>query len=799
MKKQNYFLLLLIVAFGFQLNAQCGPGENQIRLELTPDVYWNEISWEVGLANASNPLYTGASLSSFAQVYEYCVPDSGCLIFSMKDSYGDGMIPDGVYRLYLNGNLIHENIGVNYGFLEQTRIGCPQGSFCDNPFYLDSTGVYTTPWLDESWYAYVAQDTGIYALSTCGLGNDCASKIWVYAQCQGIIPSDNQTGATFYADSGCDTGAVATLYLIGGKTYYFRFAYSEDSCATDPLVFELAFVEKVKGCTDPNACNYDPFATISDTCIYPGNPLCPNQPDLVVREDILKNSIVLDYLATADDCMVQEGCLKGVGERNIVRFTTWIDNIGGDDYFIGQTPGSITDTSTQFVWDPCHNHWHYRGYAEYLLYNSTTGQLVPIGSKNGFCVLDLTCPPGASGQYTCDNMGISAGCGDIYDAGLPCQWVDITDIDAGTYTLVVRVNWDKSPDKLGRYELTYDNNWAQACFTLSYTAGVPSIEVLDTNCPTYTDCTGEVFGGANVDCEGICKGVALRGDYNQDTLRNDVDWNLYLDAALADIETPTECKDLFADDLITIYDAALLQECNLHGNDPSYWGVKFACQFPTGFVNDNDLVQLLPGALNQDDKTFDVQISNPYNKILGYEFNVSGLKIASVENLSPGFDGLMRFDEGGEVLSLSGSESSIPKHTTPANLLRIHYSELTDSVVCISAITAVVNDKYQQSNAYIGMPSCVPTNFVSTKQAYQTLNVFVQPNPFRDKTTLFFANPGAEAMDVTITDLTGRVVRSFLQVRDTEVSISGAGLSAGVYIYNIKGLNGQASGKITLY
>jgi hypothetical protein len=34
------------------------------------------------------------------------------------------------------------------------------------------------------------------------------------------------------------------------------------------------------------------------------------------------------------------------------------------------------------------------------------GDLVPVGHKNGFCVMDLF----GFGQYNCSDMGISSGC-----------------------------------------------------------------------------------------------------------------------------------------------------------------------------------------------------------------------------------------------------------------------------------------------------------------------------------------------------------------------------------------------------
>jgi hypothetical protein len=75
-----------------------------------------------------------------------------------------------------------------------------------------------------------------------------------------------------------------------------------------------------------------------------------------------------------------------------------------------------------------------KGYAEYILFRNN-GNPIPIGFKNGFCVMDLECSDGGTAKFGCSNMGITAQCGDIYDAGLECQWIDITDVDPGDYIL----------------------------------------------------------------------------------------------------------------------------------------------------------------------------------------------------------------------------------------------------------------------------------------------------------------------------------------------------------------------------
>ncbi len=791
----KYLLLLLCCLSAFtSIQAQCPSGQKSIRIEIAPDQYWYEVSWTITNSNGATIYASGAPANGNFATFNYCIPDNGCIVFRIKDSYGDGMLPNGYYRLYVDNVLMYENPNGDYGYGEDKYLNCPPGTYCDAPYPV-VPGILAAPPGGEHWYHFVPEVNGTYQVSTCLPGNNCPSKIWVYDHCANISTNNDQTGTIFYADAGCDNGAVATLYLAAGANYYIRLGYVSEACNNDSLHFNLSYVGPVVGCTDPAACNYNPLASVSDTCIYPGDPDCPNAPDLVVLEDVLRNSLQLDFMANADACAVEEGCIRGVGDRDILRFTTHIKNIGNQDYFIGSPPNSTSVVSDQFFWDPCHNHWHYRGYAEYLLYNEI-GTRLPIGTKNGFCVLDLECNDGGQGQYGCSNMGISHGCGDIYGSGLPCQWVDITDLPAGTYTLVMRVNWDKTPDKLGRVEKTYNNNWAQACFNLSYDINGPIVDFLDEVCPIYTDCTGETYGEAQPDCDGICGGVSVRGDWNHDTLRNNIDVDSYIAAALADDENATECRDLHPNGHIDVYDAALLQECSLYADDLDHWGLGYACQFG-GFENTKDIVYLLPGALDTAAKTFEVQIVNPYNPVIGFEFSVSGLEIESVENISGTMNASILHDNTGEILALSGDETAIKKNILPTSFVRVHYTELTGPEVCVSAITAVVNAKYQRSEAILANPNCVSTGLVSSHEPEQNaFSVFVQPNPFRESTTIFFENINADPVTVTLSDMTGRTVRSFENIHSEYVTFERGNLAEGVYIFTISGSKGKVSGKI---
>jgi hypothetical protein len=73
----------------------------------------------------------------------------------------------------------------------------------------------------------------------------------------------------------------------------------------------------------------------------------------------------------------------------------------------------------------------------------TNGNVVAAGHKVGFCLEDVrawstTASPTA--RYNCGNQGIQSGWADVYAAGLPCQYIDITGLDPGNYVLRMVVN-----------------------------------------------------------------------------------------------------------------------------------------------------------------------------------------------------------------------------------------------------------------------------------------------------------------------------------------------------------------------
>ena len=725
---RSIFILAIAVFSCTQYFAQCPSGMAELIIEIVPDSYPSEISWDI--TSSGGIIASGASVGD-----TICIDTTQCNTFTIYDSYGDGICCGygiGYYNLYIDGSL--EATGGEYDNSESTSFFCPPGSSCENPILI-AEGTHSAAVLPETWYEWSPDSAGIYEITTC-LGATCDTRIWVYDLCSGLVFDSGNTGTIFYNDDNPTCGIQA--YLTGifdpAKTYYIRIGQVGTSCSSLPISWSLNYLSEVIGCMDPSACNYNPLATASDTCYYLGDSLCPDGPDLWLLEDVLRNSMFVDNLNNTDPCTINEGCLRGFGDREIIRFTTHIKNIGNSDYYIG-TPSA---NPSQFVWDNCHSHNHYVGYAEYILYDEDNFS-TPIGFKNGFCVMDLECDSGGAMTYGCGNMGISYDCGDYYGYYLDCQWIDITEVDTGRYVLVTRVNWDQSPDALGQYETSYENNWGQACFHLDRDpiTGAPSI-TLDTACSPYLDCAGIPYGSTFVDCNGVCNGTALMGDINNDLTQSNADAIQYVDDILGNSISANNCNDLNDDGDISVYDASLINSCYLFGTNHAHdgGGSHDHCVLPLNVHNMYDTAYLSIIGYNISAGYIDIGIKNPSSKIVAYEFTMEGVTIGSVDNLqSPSqYPITPSYALGGtKVIGISYLDSVIDKSNTYQPLCRINIFNVTSSMICIESIVDVVDEYYHTVENEIEGP-CIFVTGISENKEFATMQI--QPNPSSNEATI---------------------------------------------------------------
>lgn len=776
------FLLFAVIIYlipNIIFSQPCPNGTSTAEIIILTDNYGYETSWSLSVSGIQYA--SGGQGGIYSNNTEYrdtvCIP-TNCTRFSIFDSFGDGVCCAygiGYYVVIVDGDTVAS--GGNFTNTAVHDFSCPPGSSCISADTINVGGPYTALY-DDHWYSFTPDSNGMYLISTCN-GNSCDTKIWVYETCGGLVDESN-TGTLFYDDNSCGgLQAVISAALVTGTTYYIRIGDANDNC-TGTINWSIIYNGPITGCTDPMACNYNPLATVSDTCIYPGNPNCPTGPDLVLRQDVLASSMYVAAYNATDACMVTENCINGLGTRQLIRFTTHIDNNGSQDYYVG-VPGP---GNSQFNNQNCHGHWHYEGYAEYLLFDQNNN-LLPIGFKSGFCVMDLVCNHGGTAQYGCSNQGITAGCGDYYSSALDCQWIDITTVADGNYTFIARVNWDYSPDALGRYETNYDNNWAQVCFNLSRASGSPQITI-NPNCPVYTDCMGIPFGSASFDCNGLCNGTALIGDLNADTLTNNADLGIYIDHILNNSLSAANCNDIHRDTVINVFDAALLVRCM---NDPT------KCDFPAGIVNVFDTAYLSIGAFNIVDGYVDIHLRNPDNRVLAYEFAMDGILIDSVMSLTANPSSAYWSTTNSKVLALSTNDSSINRTNLAQPLCRVFFNSVTANQICINSIEEIISDQYQALIPRIEGPCFAPSNVIDLQDNFE---VKIMPNPFKESTRFTFNQSGLNPITLEILDVTGKTISIHREIYSRDFEFNRQGLPAGMYFYRISGEMGIRTGKLIM-
>jgi putative cell wall-binding protein len=122
-----------------------------------------------------------------------------------------------------------------------------------------------------------------------------------------------------------------------------------------------------------------------------------------------------------------------------------------------------------------HDHWHIQGVMLYQLWSDDGN--TRRGAKVGFCFLDSTRRGSTSGSVyrmvdcgtrgsTENRMGLSVGWGDDYPANFAFQWIDISTLAPGDYTVQARAdeqNWYLESDET--------NNCAWARVRISATNG----------------------------------------------------------------------------------------------------------------------------------------------------------------------------------------------------------------------------------------------------------------------------------------------------------------------------------------
>ena len=780
-----------LFCFIMMYSQTCSDDQVMVILRVETD-RWAENSWILGSADS---VYANVDRDEYSEktifLDTFCVPAYECLTFTIYDGFGDGITEGGGFEIFIDNQLIFKEN--EFGLSTTLEVNCSSGTSCLQSIEI-LEGRHVAPRKD-SWYSFTPDSIGTYTISTCEI-NECDTRVWVYDRCESFIPGELEGFAFFDDNSGnCGFQAVVNAFFNAGQTYYIRISDTENDCSGDSIYWAINYRGPVIGCTDPNSCNYNPLATIEDgSCLPQDDPNCPNGPDLDIMEDILIASLVVDNIINEDECMIQEGCLKGFGMREIIRFTTRFKNIGELDYYIGEP----SLENSQFTFDNCHNHFHYENYAEYLLFDEN-GIKIPSGFKSGFCLIDLICTEG-NNKYGCANMGLTVGCFDEYGADLDCQWIDVTDIPDGNLTFVARINWGNQPDALGRVEKNLLNNWAQVCMTLDRSSGKLEMTI-NEDCPIVLDCEGTPYGNLVPDCAGVCGGDALPGDIDQSKQQNIQDVQSYVSMILEKESLVTPCNDLNADETLTVYDAALLADCinfgkgHFHPNQ----GTHNHCVFPAGILNIFDTVSLVISTVNKDEKYIDIAIKNGTTAIVAFQFKMAGIQIQSLESLVDiiQYPALLQANiSTGEIIGISLTDSTIQKSREFQPLMRIHYVDFTDDFLCLDNIGDIINKNYQQVITKIE-DACV--NVISDIEVIPLKQfIKIQPNPFSNSTIISFSNPDFKKYSLIINDLSGRTLKKYNNIITENIEVTRTGLENGIYYFQLIGEEKTLTGKLVI-
>lgn len=105
--------LLLFAVLGMtvaQVNAQCDAGETEVTVSILTDNYGEETTWTI-TGQGGTPEYASGGPYSDNQTYNasVCVPDGPIIVFTIYDSYGDGIccgFGNGSYTVSANGSTV---------------------------------------------------------------------------------------------------------------------------------------------------------------------------------------------------------------------------------------------------------------------------------------------------------------------------------------------------------------------------------------------------------------------------------------------------------------------------------------------------------------------------------------------------------------------------------------------------------------------------------------------------------------------------------------------------------------------
>lgn len=151
-------------------------------------------------------------------------------------------------------------------------------------------------------------------------------------------------------------------------------------------------------------------------------------------------------------------CGPNLGDERSYSGEQWIyaDRDGDGRFDRSTDTGASRRVVTCLVFHPVHGHWHIDDFVRYEVLDEA-GRVLRTSGKVSFCLVDGLRPrpdlpgsPDAPYFQVADELpgdceegtriGLSVGYGDVYEADLADQWVDVTGLRAGTYCVRARTD-----------------------------------------------------------------------------------------------------------------------------------------------------------------------------------------------------------------------------------------------------------------------------------------------------------------------------------------------------------------------
>ena len=165
---------------------------------------------------------------------------------------------------------------------------------------------------------------------------------------------------------------------------------------------------------------------------------------------------------------------------------------------------------------------------------------------------------------------------------------------------------------------------------------------------------------------------------------------------------------------------------------------------------------------------------------------MTGLQIDSVVSIYSGFDPLFQWNAStGRIIFVDTTEVSLTKQIVPVNFLRVYYSTLTSSTICIAQFNASVNSDYEETNKVI-YNGCI--SVTGNSHLYKSGILSIVPNPSQGIFRLKSNSLQGQMSQLSVVDVMGKVV-----MQEREISLGADGmeldlshLPSGMYLVNFK-------------